>query len=120
MTRWLFLAGAILSETTGSLSLKAATDNPGWYALVAAGFVSAFACLAGALSNGMPLSVGYGIWGASGVALTALLAALIFDEPLNALMIGGIAAVMAGVLCVELGSHPEPTTAPTPQGGHDL
>ena len=75
MTRWLFLAGAILSETTGSLSLKAATDNPGWYALVAAGFVSAFACLAGALSNGMPLSVGYGIWGASGVALTALLAA---------------------------------------------
>ncbi|CAN7513127.1 DMT family transporter [Knoellia sp. LjRoot47] len=118
MTRWLFLAAAILSETTGSLSLKAATENPAWYALVAAGFVAAFACLAGALRNGMPLGVGYGIWGASGVALTALLAALIFDEPLTALMLGGIAAVIAGVLCVELGSHSDnhPAASAAPEG----
>ena len=38
MTKWLLLAGAILSEVTGSLSLKGALDRPGLYVLVAAGY----------------------------------------------------------------------------------
>ncbi|WP_312722616.1 SMR family transporter [Mobilicoccus sp.] len=116
MTRWIFLAGAIASEVTGSLSLKAAIDQPAWYALVAAGFILAFVCLAGALRYGMPLGVGYGIWGACGVSLTAILSAVIFDEPLTGLMLGGIAAVIAGVLCIELGAHP---TAPAPSTSTD-
>ena len=38
MTKWLLLAGSILSEVTGSLSLKGALDRPGLYVLVAAGY----------------------------------------------------------------------------------
>ncbi len=105
MQTWLLLAGAIACEVTGSLSLRAAVDTPAWYVLVVAGYVSAFALLAGVLRRGMPLGVAYGIWGATGVALTAVLSAVIFGEPFTALMAVGIVLIIGGVLLVELGSH---------------
>ena len=46
MTKWLLLAGSILSEVTGSLSLKGALDRPGLYVLVAAGYIASFILLA--------------------------------------------------------------------------
>ena len=48
--------------------------------------------------------VAYGIWAASGVALTAVASKALFKEPLTALMMGGIALIIAGVLLVELGA----------------
>ena len=39
--KWVFLAGAIALEVTGSLSLKAAVDAPGFFALVAVGYIGA-------------------------------------------------------------------------------
>lgn len=111
MRRWAFLAGAIAAEVTGSLSLKAALEQPAFYALVVAGYVGAFLCLSFTLRAGMPLGAAYGIWGATGVALTALLSFVFFGEPLTPLMIAGIALVAAGVLCVEFGSHAKPAGA---------
>jgi small multidrug resistance pump len=101
--KWLFLGGAIVSEVTGSLSLKAALDHPGWYTLMAAGFAGAFVFLSLVLRAGLPLGVAYGIWGALGVALTALFSALLFGEPLTPIMGLGLALIIAGVLCIELG-----------------
>ena len=105
MTKWLFLAAAILLEVTASLSLKAALETPALYAVVVIGYAGAFACLFQSLRRGMALGVGYGIWAACGVALTAVLSAAIFAEPLTLTMGIGIAAVMGGVLLVELGSQ---------------
>ncbi len=105
MTSWLLLAGAIASEVTASLSLKAALEHPVWYALVVAGYLAAFLFLSLVLRAGMSLGVAYGIWGALGVALTAVLAAAIFGEPLTPLMMLGILVIIGGVLCVELGSQ---------------
>ena len=51
------------------------------------------------------LGVAYGIWGALGVATTAVMSSLIFDETLTALMGVGIVLIIAGVLTVELGSQ---------------
>lgn len=122
MRRWLFLAGAILTEVTASLSLKAALDEPGFYVLVAAGYLAAFAFLALVLRAGMPLGVAYGIWGASGVALTAALSAVLFGEPLTALMTVGIAVVVGGVLLVEFGSasaHRATDGSPSPGRARD-
>jgi Membrane transporters of cations and cationic drugs len=76
MTKWILLSCAILSEATGYLSLKAAMGRPGWYAVTAVGFVVAFICLSGVLRQGMPLGIAYGIWGATGVALTAIASAV--------------------------------------------
>ena len=102
---WYFLMAAIVLEVAGSLSLKGALDVPALYAVVALGYLGAFAFLALTLGAGLPLGVAYGIWGATGVALTAALSALIFDESLTPLMAVGIAVIIAGVLCVEMGSQ---------------
>ena len=105
MRKWLMLAAAIGSEVAATLALKAALDHPAWYVLVAAGYVAAFAFLAVCLRLGMKIGVAYGIWGAGGVTVTAVLSAVIYGEPLTALMGLGIALIIAGVLTVELGSQ---------------
>lgn len=99
------LAVAIVSEVVATLALRAALDHGAWFLLVAAGYLAAFALLGAVLAAGMPVGVAYGIWSASGVALTAVLAALVFDDPLTLRMSLGIALVIGGVLLVELGSH---------------
>jgi small multidrug resistance pump len=110
--KWIFLAGAILSEVTASLSLKAALENPAFFIVVVVGYAASFGFLAGVLRKGLGLGVAYGIWAALGVTLTVLLAALIFGEALTPMMLIGVAMVIGGVLCVELGSHKEPAMEP--------
>lgn len=104
MRRWLLLAGAITSEVTGSLALKGALDHAALYVLVALGFTLAFAFLTGSLRHGMPLGIAYGIWAAAGVALTALLSTVIYDEPFTLVMAIGLVLIMGGVLLVEIGA----------------
>ena len=103
----LYLVAAIASETTGTLSLKLASDGRGlrWYGLVMAGYLGAFAMLTLALKEGLGLGVAYGLWGALGVALTAVLSMLVFGEPITVLVALGIALIMAGVLLVEIGAQ---------------
>lgn len=105
MNKWLFLVAAIILEVTATLSLKGAIEHPGLYAVVAIGYLGSFSSLALVLRAGMALGVAYGIWGACGVALTAVMSSLLFGEPLTALMGLGIVLVIGGVLCVELGSQ---------------
>ncbi len=109
MSKWTMLAVAIVSEVVGTLSLRAALDHRAWFALVAIGYLVAFALLGAVLAAGMPVGVAYGIWSASGVVLTAVLAALVFRDPLTEQIGIGIAAVIGGVLLVELGSQHAPT-----------
>ncbi|MFF0989183.1 DMT family transporter [Kocuria nitroreducens] len=105
MTRWLLLIAAVLSEVAATLSLKAALDEPAWYVLVVSGYGAAFTLLAAVLRRGTPVGVAYGVWAALGVMLTALGAAVVFGEQLSPAVLAGIALVVAGVLCVEIGSH---------------
>lgn len=105
MRAWVLLAVAIVLEVPGSLSLKAAIDMPAFSGLVTVAYLGAFLALFGALREGMPLGVGYGIWGACGVALTAVMSMALFAEPITPMMGLGITVVMAGVLLVELGAH---------------
>ncbi|WP_409467483.1 DMT family transporter [Streptomyces sp. HC307] len=105
MRKWLLLIAAILLEVTATLFLRGALDHPALYVVAAVGYVGSFVALSRVLRAGMALGVAYGIWGASGVALTAVLATIVFGDPLTAMMGVGIALVIAGVLCVELGSQ---------------
>ena len=105
MTASPWLAGAILAEVGATLALRAATDRPAWFALTAVGYTASFVLLAAVLRRGMAIGVAYGIWAASGVTLTALAAAALFDEALTGVMGLGFVAIVAGVLLVELGSH---------------
>lgn len=101
---WILLAIAIVTEVGATISLKLATDGKRvWYVAVVAGYLIAFSLLAVALTLGLPIGVAYGIWAATGVALTAILGRVLFREPLTALMLGGIALIIVGVFLVELG-----------------
>lgn len=102
--RWWLLSGAIGCEVAATLSLRAATDHSAWYVVVVAGYVASFAFLAAVLRR-MAVGVAYGIWGACGITLTAVLAWVLFGDPLTALMGVGIALVISGVLIVEIGSQ---------------
>ncbi|NKR75495.1 QacE family quaternary ammonium compound efflux SMR transporter [Rhodococcus hoagii] len=102
--KWWLLVGAIVCEVVATLSLRAATDHPAWYALVVTGYVASFGFLSAVLRR-MAVGVAYGIWGACGITITAVAAAVIFGDALTVLMGFGIVLVIAGVLVVELGAQ---------------
>lgn len=103
---WFFLGLAILTEVAATLSLRASEGlkKKLWLVPIVAGYVSAFGFLGLALAEGLPLGVGYGIWVACGVALTAIASRILFKEPLTPTMACGIVLISAGVLLVEIGA----------------
>jgi small multidrug resistance pump len=101
---WVFLAGAILFEVAGTLSLRMATHGRAiWYLPVIVAYLIAFTLLALTLADGVPLSAAYGTWTAVGVALTALAGRILFKESLTWLMGLGVALIVGGVLLIEFG-----------------
>src|SRR5699024_7290415 len=110
MTAWVLMAVAVATEVAGTLSLRlAATGRRRWYLAVTVGYLLAFASLAAALAEGMPLGVAYGIWAAAGGALTALGSRVFLKEPLTRVTVLGIAPIMPRARLVRRGtSHWRP------------
>ena len=103
---WVYLITAIVTEVAGTLSLRAAaTGRRAWYVVVLIGYVASFVLLSRALAEGLGIGVAYGIWTAVGVALTAILSKLLFQEPLTPLMVAGITLIIGGVVLLEVGAH---------------
>lgn len=106
MRKWSLLGAAIAVEVAATLSLRASQDHRAWLIVVVAGYVSAFVLMAAVLRGGMPVGVAYGIWGATGTAVTAVAASVIFGEAFTWPLAAGIGLIIIGVLLVEFGSHP--------------
>lgn len=102
---WWVLSVAIGVEVATTLRLKAVVHRSRIrdFALIVVGYIVAFTFLAWALSLGMPIGIAYGVWAATGVALTAVLARFLLEEPLTLLSGAGIAIIAVGVTLVELG-----------------
>ncbi|BBZ16393.1 DMT family transporter [Mycolicibacterium gadium] len=105
MLKWALLAGAISTEVAATLSLRAAQDHSAWLAVVVAGYLTSFVFLTMVLRAGVPVGIAYGIWGALGTAVTAVLAAVLFGDPFTWPIVAGIGLIIAGVLLIEFGSH---------------
>lgn len=105
MRTWGLLLGAILTEVTATLSLRASQDHLLWLVVVLVGYLASFILLTYVLRAGMPVGVAYGIWGALGTAITAVTASVLFGDPFTAPIVAGIGLIIAGVLLVEFGSH---------------
>lgn len=103
---WFLLAGAIVTEVAATMSLRASEGlrKRRWIAPVAVFYISAFSLLTITLAQGMPVGIAYGIWAASGVALTAVGARVFFKERLTWRMIAGIVLIAVGVFVIELGA----------------
>ncbi|MBB3049816.1 small multidrug resistance pump [Prauserella isguenensis] len=105
MGAYLLIAGAIVAEVTGTVSLKL---SEGFSKLlpsiaVVVGYGTAFVLLGQALKHGMPVGVAYAIWAAAGVALVALIGSAFLGEPMNLTMVAGLALVIGGVVLLEAG-----------------
>ena len=100
---WLALFGGIVIEVFATLALRASDGfrKRQWIAPVLLGYVCSFSLVWLALHLGMPVGIAYGVWSACGVALVAVLARLLFGEPLTPLMLVGITLIIAGVLTIE-------------------
>jgi len=103
--KWTLLGAAVVVEVAATLALRASQDHSAWLVVVVVGYVSAFALMAAVLRAGVPVGVSYGIWGATGTALTAVAASVIFGETLTWPIAAGIALIIAGVLFIEFGSR---------------
>lgn len=104
---WAFLSLAIVTEVAATLSLRASEGlrKKRWLLPIIPAYICAFFFLGLALNEGLALGIGYGIWVACGVALTAVFARVFFSEPLTLQMLIGIFLLAAGVLLVELGAE---------------
>lgn len=105
MRTWALLLGAILTEVSATLSLRASQDHLLWLVVVFAGYLASFFLLTRVLRAGLPVGVAYGFWGALGTAITAVTASLVFGDPFTTPIVIGIGLIIAGVLLVEFGSQ---------------
>jgi len=105
--RWVFLGAAILIEVAATLALRQSDGlrKRAWVAPVVVGYLASFQLLWLTLDAGMPVGVAYGVWAATGVALTALAGRVLFRDALTPVMLLGIAAIAGGVLLIETGAH---------------
>ncbi|WP_336793435.1 DMT family transporter [Gordonia malaquae] len=110
MKAWRYLAAAIVAEVVSTLTLRATVDNLWFAGFVVCGYALAYYLVARALRAGMSIGAAYGIWGAFGVSIVAVLGSVIFDEHLSTTALAGICVIVAGVVLVELGS-PSHSTA---------
>lgn len=102
---WVLLALAIASEVTATLSLRASEGlrRRRWIPVIVVGYLAAFTLLGTILAMGMPVGVAYGVWAASGVAITAILGRVIFKDHFSVMMAVGVVLIGGGVALIEFG-----------------
>lgn len=103
--RWVWLLASILCEVAATPGLRASRGlrERRWVIPTGLGYATAFFFLGLAPDSGMPLGVAYGLWTAIGIVLIALMARVIWNDPLTQRMLAGMGFVIVGVLLVELG-----------------
>ncbi len=110
MKKWVLLGCAILTEVTATMSLRATVNNGLWIPVVVIGYLLSFYFMSRTLRAGLTIGVTYGIWGGTGVILTAIFGAIIFGETLSTAAIFGIGLIVIGVMLVQTGNpRGEPT-----------
>jgi len=102
----LFLAIAILAEVIATSALKASDEfsRIGPSLLVIIGYGVSFYCLSLALKS-IPLGVAYAIWAGAGVALIAIVGALVYKQTPDLPAIIGMCLIVAGVIVINLFSN---------------
>ena len=103
----ILLALAIAAEVLGTVALRQSDGFSRPLASTAAvvGYVLAFALLAPVLEQ-LDIGLVYAIWAGVGTALIAVIGVLAWGEPAGAIKVLSIAAVIAGVVGLNLsGAH---------------
>ncbi|MFI2702417.1 DMT family transporter [Cellulosimicrobium composti] len=105
---WIVLVASGMLEAGWALSLKASHGFTRLWPSV--GFVVMLVLSMVGLSialKSLPVGVAYGVWVGIGAALTAVLAVVLFDEPVTVLKVISLVLIVAGVVGLNLsgGGH---------------
>jgi quaternary ammonium compound-resistance protein SugE len=102
MNPWLMLVIAGLLECGWAIGLKYTEGftKPVPSVLTAVAVVASFWCMSVAFRS-LPVGTAYAVWVGIGAVGTAILAVILFGEPVNALRILGIALIVAGIAALK-------------------
>lgn len=100
---WVYLFIAGLLEIGWAIGLKY-TDGFSrlWPTLWTAGSMLASIILLGLALKTLPVGTGYAVWTGIGAVGTAILGIYLLGEPANAMRIGSIALIVAGIIGLKL------------------
>jgi small multidrug resistance pump len=103
MSGWVFLAGAIVLEVSGTVLLKLSNGFERWHwgVLSVLCYAACFGVFAPALKV-IPVGVAYAIWAGIGIVAAALIGTLAFNERLGAAQLVCIALVLIGAAGLRL------------------
>ncbi|MDE1169899.1 MAG: multidrug efflux SMR transporter [Verrucomicrobium sp.] len=102
--KWLFLALAIVFEIGGTTSMKLSDGfkHGKWVASMMVCYIGCFVFLTFTVKR-MEVSTAYAIWSGVGVALLSLIGYYFFKETMTPVKIGGLLAIIVGVVALRLG-----------------
>ncbi len=103
MRGWVFLLFAILLEVAGTTCMK---FSDGFSRIIPSIFIfvfysGSFAFFTVAIKN-IDISIAYAIWSGVGTAIISVIGFMWFKEPVSAIKIVSIAAIIAGVVGLRL------------------
>jgi quaternary ammonium compound-resistance protein SugE len=103
MSPWLLVVVAGLLETGWAIGLKYSDGftRPLPTVLTITGAMASFWLLSVAMKS-LPVGTAYAVWVGIGVLGTAILSAVLFDEPVNLLRALGIVMILGGILALKL------------------
>jgi small multidrug resistance pump len=103
MHPWLMLALAIAAELAATTALKLSYGFTRALpsGIVVLGYVISFYLLSQVLKT-QEVGIVYAIWSGAGLAIIALIGVVFLGESVSALKIGGLIAILAGVLMLNL------------------
>ena len=107
MSHWGYLALAIIAEVIATSALKSAAGFTRLWPslLVVAGYGLGFWFLSLTL-RAIPVGIAYAVWSGVGIALITLVAWWLHGQKLDLAAWIGIGLILAGVLVLNLFSHP--------------
>lgn len=103
MVRTLLLAGTVVCEILGTLSLPASegfTRLPGSLGVLA-GYTAAILLFSRALDHGLPLGIAYGTVTGCGLVAATALSTVLLHEPLSVAQGAGLALVLGGAVLLQ-------------------
>lgn len=103
MHPWLMLAVAIIAElaATTALKLSHGFTRAVPSVIVILGYLLSFYLLSQVLKT-QEVGIVYAIWSGAGLAIIALIGVVFLGESVSAMKIGGLVAILAGVLMLNL------------------
>ena len=107
MNVWVLLTFAIVSEVSGTIAMKLSQGFAVWQWTVtlAICYALSFYLLALALKH-IEVGIAYAIWAGAGTALVALIGIAVFNESMTTVKLFSLAAIIAGVVGLNLsGGH---------------